>query len=30
VSGRPPRERAFPRALEAELAAVRVFLGVEG
>lgn len=30
VSGRQPRERTFARALEAELAAVRVFLGVEG
>ncbi|MBL8137345.1 MAG: YcaQ family DNA glycosylase [Acidobacteria bacterium] len=30
VAGRPPRERTFPRALEAELAAIRVFLGVDG
>ncbi len=30
VSGRPPRDRAFARALEAELAAVRAFLGVAG
>jgi uncharacterized protein len=30
VAERPPRERTFPRALEAELAAIRVFLGVDG
>ena len=28
VSGRPPRERAFRQALEAELAGVREFLGL--
>ena len=30
VSGRPPRDRAFTRALDAELAAMRAFLGVAG
>lgn len=30
VRGRAPRDRAFPRALDAELDAVRTFLGVTG
>ena len=30
VSGRPPRDRAFARALEAERAAIGAFLGVAG
>jgi uncharacterized protein YcaQ len=28
VTGRPPRDRAFRRALDAELAAIRLFLGL--
>jgi hypothetical protein len=30
VRGRAPRDRAFPRALDAELDAVRTFLGATG
>lgn len=30
VRGRPPRDRAFRRALDAELDAIRMFLGVNG
>jgi uncharacterized protein YcaQ len=29
VAGKPPRERAFAQALESELEAMRLFLGVD-